>query len=107
MTYAPVVLFVYNRADHFEQTFAALSQCPEAGGTALYIFADGPKNEAGREKVEACRAAVRKAAADCPFQSVQITEAPENRGLAASVIAGVTRSWWRTTVSPHRTFCIL
>ena len=91
MKYAPVIMFVYNRADHFEQTFAALSRCPEAGETDLYIFADGPKDEAGKGKVEACRAAVRRAAADCAFRSVQISEAPENRGLAASVIAGVTQ----------------
>ena len=87
---APVILFVYNRADHFRQTFDALSQCPEAAQTDLYLFADGPKNEAGREKVEACRAAVRQATADCVFRSVHITESPENRGLAASVIAGVS-----------------
>ena len=91
MAYAPVVLFVYNRADHFEQTFAALSQCPEAGETDLYVFSDGPKSEAGKEKVEACRAAVRKATADCAFKNVYINESAENRGLAASVIAGVTQ----------------
>lgn len=90
MNYAPVVLFVYNRADHFRQTFDALSLCPEASCTDLYIFADGPKNEAGREKVEACRAAVRHATADCAFRSVHITESPANRGLAASVISGVS-----------------
>ena len=91
MNYAPVIMFVYNRADHFEQTFAALSKCPEAGETDLYVFSDGPKNEAGQDKVEACRAAVRRAAADSPFKSVQIAESPDNRGLAASVIAGVTQ----------------
>lgn len=90
MPNAPVVLFVYNRADHFRQTFDALARCPEAAGTDLYIFADGPKDEAGREKVEACRAAVREAVRDCVFRSVAVTESPENRGLAAAVIAGVT-----------------
>lgn len=90
MTNAPVILFVYNRADHFTQTFAALSLCPEAADTELFIFADGPKNEAAREPVAACRAAVREATADCVFKSVHVTESPENRGLAASVIAGVS-----------------
>lgn len=95
MSYAPVVLFVYNRADHFLQTFEALCRCAEAPQTPLYIYADGPKDAAGSEKVEACRAAVRRAVADCPFQSVDIVEAPENRGLAASVIAGVTETMRR------------
>lgn len=89
MGYAPVVLFVYNRADHFQQTFEALCRCAEASESELYVFADGPKDEAGREKVEACRQAVREAVADCAFKNVSVTEAPENRGLAASVIAGV------------------
>ena len=89
MTNAPVVLFVYNRADHFIQTFDALSRCPEAADTELFIFADGAKNAAGREKVEACRAAVHAAVEHCVFKSVHVTESPENRGLAASVIAGV------------------
>ncbi len=90
MQYAPVVLFVYNRADHFAQTFAALSRCPEAAQTELYIFADGPKDEAGKEKVNACRAAVRSEAEKSVFREVHVAMSPENRGLAASVIAGVT-----------------
>lgn len=91
MPEAPVILFVYNRADHFTETFRALSACPEAKDTELFIFADGPKNEAGKEKVEACRAAVRDAVRDCVFKNVTVTEAPENRGLASSVISGVTQ----------------
>ncbi len=90
MNCAPIVLFVYNRADHFMETFAALSACPEAAETELFIFADGAKNEEGKEKVEACRAAVRNATENSVFKAVHITEAPENRGLAASVTAGVS-----------------
>ena len=90
MAYAPIVLFVYNRADHFSETFRALCACEEAKDSVLYIFADGPKDEAGRAAVEDCRAAVRAAVGDCVFKDVHISEAPENRGLAASVIAGVT-----------------
>lgn len=90
MQYTPVVLFVYNRADHFRKTFEALSACPEASDTELYIFADGAKDEAGVERVNACRAAVREASNNCVFKKVHITEAPQNRGLAASVISGVS-----------------
>ena len=90
MQFSPVVLFVYNRADHFTETFAALSACPEATETDLFIFADGPKNEAGKEAVERCRAAVKSAVQNSVFKSVTVTEAPQNRGLAASVIGGVS-----------------
>lgn len=88
---APVVLFVYNRADHFLQTAAALSKCPEAKETDLYIFADGPKNEAGQEAVLHCRAAVKQFASQDLFQSVSVSESSVNRGLAESVISGVTK----------------
>ena len=90
MTYAPIALFIYNRADHFLKTFEALCRCPEAKETDLYLFADGAKDEAGKEKVEACRKAARAATADCAFHTVHITEAAENKGLAASVITGVS-----------------
>ncbi len=90
MNNSPVVLFVYNRADHFFQTFEALCACPEAKETDLYIFADGAKNPASADGVNACREAVRSATADCPFRSVTVTESPENKGLALSVISGVT-----------------
>ena len=90
MAYAPVILFVYNRADHFTETLRALSACPEAAETELFIFADGPKNDADREKVDRCRNAVREAAKNSVFKSVTVTEAPQNKGLAASVIGGVT-----------------
>lgn len=111
MQFSPVVLFVYNRADHFTETFAALSACPEAKETDLYIFADGPKNEAGKEAVERCRAAVKNAVQNSVFKSVTVTEAPQNRGLAASVIGGVSEVIARSgsvivleddcVVSPH------
>lgn len=90
MSFAPVIMFVYNRADHFETTFAALSKCPECCETDLFIFADGAKNEEGRAKVEECRNAVKNADYS-GFRSVKITESEKNRGLAASIIDGVTK----------------
>ena len=45
MKLAPIVMFVYNRADHFEQTYEALCQCDEAKESELYIFSDGAKKQ--------------------------------------------------------------
>lgn len=90
MKYAPVAIFVYNRADHFEQTFRALAACPEAQETELFIFSDGPKDEAGADKVRAVREKVRELTRGGAFQSVTLRESERNRGLAASIIAGVT-----------------
>ncbi len=91
MSYAPIVLFVYNRADHFKQTFEALSACAEAGESELFVFADGAKDSAGADKVEETRQAVRYAADKGLFKRAEIIEAEKNMGLARSVISGVTR----------------
>ena len=90
MSLAPIIIFVYNRADHFIQTYNALAACKEAKESELYIFSDGAKNEAGKEKVSEVRAAVAAIKDSGDFKAVTVTESPVNRGLAASVIAGVT-----------------
>ena len=55
MDYAPIVMFVYNRADHFTQTYEALAKCPEAKNSILYIFSDGAKNDSAKLQVEQVR----------------------------------------------------
>lgn len=90
MSYAPIVIFVYNRADHFIQTYNALAACKEAKDSELFIFSDGAKNEAGTGKVNEVRAAVSAIKDAGNFKSVTVTESPVNKGLAASVISGVT-----------------
>lgn len=90
MSLAPIIIFVYNRADHFVQTYNALAACKEAKESELYIFSDGAKNEAGKAKVDEVRSAVAAIKNAGDFKAVTVTESPVNRGLAASVIAGVT-----------------
>lgn len=90
MSYAPIIIFVYNRADHFIETYNALAACKEAKISELFIFSDGAKTEAGREKVNEVRAAVNAVRNSGDFKSVTVTESPVNKGLAASVISGVT-----------------
>lgn len=90
MSFAPIVMFVYNRADHFNKTYEALSQCPEAKESDLFIFSDGPKNEEGAKKVNEVREALKKIQNDNSFKSITVFESPENKGLAKSVINGVS-----------------
>lgn len=90
MSHAPIIIFVYNRADHFVQVYNALAACKEAKESELFIFSDGAKSEAGAEKVNEVRAAVSAIKDAGDFKSVTVTESPVNKGLAASVIAGVT-----------------
>jgi len=84
----PVVLFVYNRADHASATLQALAKNKGADQTDLIIFSDGPKNENAIEAVANVRAAVRSVTG---FKSLTVHEAEKNKGLANSIISGVTQ----------------
>lgn len=84
--YAPIVLFVYNRADHTKATVEALKKNPEAEYSELFVFADGPKKE-NDPKVMAVREYLPTIDG---FKEVHLNCSDVNRGLAASVIAGVT-----------------
>ena len=91
MDYAPIVMFVYNRADHFTQTYEALAKCPEAKNSILYVFSDGAKNDNAKPQVEQVRQTAKKFAGRHDFQDVILTVSPENKGLARSIIDGVTK----------------
>lgn len=86
MNYAPIVLFVYNRAAHTKATVEALLANPEAKDSELYVFADGPKKE-NDEKVAAVREYIDTITG---FKEVHLIKSEKNKGLANSVIAGVT-----------------
>lgn len=90
MSYAPIVLFVYNRADHFSKTYAALAKCAESKESELFIFSDGAKNEKAENGVEEVRAFARSVKNSDDFKRTEIFESPVNKGLAASVINGVS-----------------
>lgn len=90
MSFAPIVMFVYNRADHFNKTYEALSRCPEAKESDIIIFSDGPKNEEGAKKVNEVREVLKRIQNDGLFRSVTVNESSVNKGLAKSVITGVT-----------------
>lgn len=88
---APVILFVYNRLDHTRQTVEALQKNELAAESTLYVFADGAKEDATdeqREKVQDVRNYIHSITG---FKEIIIVEAPMNKGLANSVIAGVTK----------------
>ena len=85
--YAPIALFAYRRTDHLSRTLDALEACPEFKQSRLFIFSDGPKSEAAAADVAAVRRLLRERAGE----NMTIVEAPQNKGLAASIIGGVTR----------------
>ena len=89
---APVIIFVYNRADHVRGLVESLSKNPECAESDLIIFSDGPKNENAAQKVQEVRDYIRTLAGSPVFRSVEIRESEKNRGLAASIIAGVSEA---------------
>lgn len=85
---APIVLFVFNRPEHTRRTLASLAKNRLAARSRLFVFSDGPRNAGESAAVAAVRALVRAAEG---FLEVGVEEQATNRGLAASVIAGVTQ----------------
>ncbi len=88
--YAPVVAFSYNRADKIIGCLKTLEQNPEAKETELFIYSDGAKSEAGIAKVAETRAALHEYEKVAGFARITIVEASMNKGLAKSIIEGVT-----------------
>lgn len=85
---APIALFVYNRPKHTERTIKFLQQNLLAPDSRLYIFSDGPKNNADEEQVSEVRNFIKSVDG---FKSVKVIESKTNKGLANSVIEGVTQ----------------
>ena len=89
-TLAPVVIFVYARFDHTQKTIEALSQNKYAKETEVYIYSDAAKNEKTKIGVDKTRKYINSIANKNLFKSTKIIEAKENKGLAKSIISGVT-----------------
>ncbi len=96
---APIALFAYNRPEHLIRTLAALAADPRAAESPLYLFSDGPKGPDDVERVGAVRRILR---AVTGFKRIELQEQERNRGLAASIIAGVG-----TVLVAHETVIVL
>ena len=84
--FAPIVLFVYSRTDCLIKTVDALKNNYQADESELYIFSDGPK-DGQEEKINKVRSYIRTITG---FKRIEIIESPRNKGLANSIISGVT-----------------
>lgn len=87
---APIVLFAFNRLDAVKRTVESLLMNSEAKESDLYVFVDGPRTHvpADRDKVVAVQEYVKTIQG---FGKLTHVFSKENKGLGASVIAGVTR----------------
>ena len=85
---APIVLFTYNRLEETKQTVEALQKNFLASDSVLFIFSDGYKNEESKNKVEAVRNYIHSIGG---FKKVNVFESKKNKGLANSIIYGVSQ----------------
>ena len=88
LKYAPLCLFTYNRLEETLSTIESLQKNYLAAESDLFIFADGPKDEADKIKVAAVREFLKQIEG---FRTVKLYESDLNKGLANSIINGVTQ----------------
>ena len=86
-TYAPILLFVYNRPEHLKQLIASLQANAEAAQSMLFIYTDAARNKADEEQVNKVREVIRHIDG---FTSIEVIERATNWGLARNIIGGVT-----------------
>ena len=89
MNYAPIVVFGFNRLDALRNTIASLLLNEEAEQSDLYVFVDGPREgKVGeKEKVDEVRKYVKSIKG---FNTIHFTFSENNKGLANSIISGVS-----------------
>ena len=84
---SPIVIFAYNRLDELKAMIASLQRCIYADQSDVYIYCDGPKDDIDRLKTEALREYVSGLGG---FKSLTVRVSEVNKGLAPSIIAGVS-----------------
>lgn len=87
---APIVVFVYNRVDKAQKMLDSLSANEIAIESDLFVFSDGPKKP-NDEKVASVRSFLDSYDFNSKFKSTKIIKAEKNKGLACSVITGVSK----------------
>ncbi|MGH2623141.1 MAG: sugar transferase [Sphingobacterium sp.] len=85
---APIALFVYNRPLHTRKTLTALEANKLAEQSDIYIFSDAAKNAQDIAQVNQVRSILRE---PWKFKHIFIIERSQNKGLASSIIDGVTQ----------------
>jgi hypothetical protein len=84
----PVILFVYKRPELTKKTIESLRANHFSESTDLIVYADGPRSEKDELKVREVRSYLKEITG---FRSVNVIESNTNKGLADSVIEGVSK----------------
>jgi len=87
MSYAPILLFTYNRLSHTRRCVEALQKNRLSQDSELFIYSDGAKDAARQPSIDEVRDYLHTIKG---FKSIHIIERNENWGLARNIIDGVT-----------------
>lgn len=87
---APAAVFAYRRADKIQSCLEALEKNLGADKTAVFLYADGAKDENDRPEVERTREFISRYAGRHKFADFTVCFRERNMGLADSIITGVT-----------------
>ena len=87
---APIVLFTYNRPIHTQKVLNSLALCQESSQSDLFIFCDGAKENVDQEGLNNIRQVRQIVNSENRFKKVVVIEHEKNKGLANSIIDGVT-----------------
>lgn len=90
MQLAPIVIFTYNRPLHTQQVLDSLALNEEAKESLLYIYCDGAKDNAEDKTLKEIEDVRIIAKNENRFKQVIVKEQTKNKGLANSIIDGVT-----------------
>lgn len=83
----PICLFAFNRPEKLTRCIDSLLQNANCELFELYVFCDGPRNVDEYEIVEKVRIIARNITG---FRNLTVYEADTNKGLASSIIYGVS-----------------
>lgn len=86
-TYAPILLFTYNRPAHTRRLVESLLQNAEAAHSHLFVYSDAPRDGQAEAAVGEVRRYLRGLRG---FGHVELIERRENWGLARNIMEGVS-----------------
>ncbi len=92
MELAPIIVFAYNRPEHTKKTLESLKQNVLADESVLFIYIDGPKQDVSSEELQQINLVKEVVKSEKWCKEVYIVQSETNKGLAFSVIKGVTET---------------
>ncbi len=88
---APLAIFAYNRPLHLKQVIDSILVNNLSKQTDVIFFCDGAKNETDQDKVNQVKIYVETLKNTKLFKSISVNYSSINKGLANSIIEGVTK----------------